>query len=110
QRSPTWTSTRALGPAVDGLRGRRGSRGARQLPRAGPGVDSGRGAVVGRRGCRHRRRTGGGGRRCPRGEIQRLRQGTAPNTFGEFRDDGSVGRWLRDPQVVQGLLFVNTEF
>lgn len=43
----------------------------------------------------------------PADTLAELRSATAPSTYGEFRDEGAVGSWLHDADVVQVLLFSN---
>ncbi|MBO3102270.1 hypothetical protein [Cellulomonas fengjieae] len=41
--------------------------------------------------------------------LDDMRATTAPNTYGEFRDDGSLATWLHNPEVTHDLLFVGSE-
>ncbi|KGM02828.1 ETEC_3214 domain-containing protein [Cellulomonas cellasea] len=41
--------------------------------------------------------------------LDDMRTATAPNTYGEFRDDGPLATWLHDPEVIHDLLFAGSE-
>jgi hypothetical protein len=41
--------------------------------------------------------------------VDRFRSGSAPDTFGEFRDDGYVGNLMHESENAISLLHLGTE-
>lgn len=44
----------------------------------------------------------------PEDALARFREGTKPDTYGIFRDDGVMGQWLHEAEVISQLLLLGT--